>query len=381
MHSYRANVNRKHCAYFRCNNNSVSTPDITFFGFPKPFDRYETWMKFAGVPHELLENKRYRYLCERHFADIYMCRSQRRTLLLGNAVPYPFDQSIVTDCDASEGTVEVYEMESDGTLAKVAPLRPLDDNEGAESTDMEQTSETDTEALSSPTVTVVRSSTSEELQDTLRVEEVPDSKKGSQKEEPKSEAVSSAGSSHKQKLVASKIAEMKVKVRNTAAAGAITPNHREAAGKRVVLNGKTIRLVPIQFRNIMHKQSETDPEVTIVDNDHEDGGKPDEASGEVPNASKNVKSPVSSSTNSHDETVEGREDEPAESSAGGQQATERDDKISEFIFKGEEYVQMPKAHFLGKLGKLEQRVAHYESVIRNMRSILDHASPFGSTDG
>uniref|UniRef100_A0A182TKI9 THAP-type domain-containing protein n=1 Tax=Anopheles melas TaxID=34690 RepID=A0A182TKI9_9DIPT len=379
MHSYRAIVNRKHCAYFRCNNNSVSTPGITFFGFPKPFDRYETWMKFAGVPHELLENKRYRYLCERHFADIYLCRSQRRTLLLGNAVPYPFDQSIVTDCDASEGTVEVYEMESDGTLAKV-PSRQLDDNEGAESTDMEQTSGTDTEALSSPTVTVVRSSsTSEELQevDTLSVEEVPDSKKVPQKEEPKPEAVSSAGSSLKQKLVASKIAEMKVKVRNAAAADAITPN-REAAGKTVVLNGKTIRLVPIQFRNIMHKQSETDPEVTIVENDHED-------SGEVANASKSVKSPVSSSTNSHDDTVEGHGDEPLkgrkESSAGAQQATDRDDKISEFIFKGEEYVQMPKAHFLGKLSKLEQRVAHYESVIRNMRSVLDHASPFGSTDG
>ncbi|XP_041788879.1 uncharacterized protein LOC121603748 [Anopheles merus] len=376
MHSYRANVNRKHCAYFRCNNNSVSTPGITFFGFPKPFDRCETWMKFAGVPHELLENKRYRYLCERHFADIYLCRSQRRTLLLGNAVPYPFDQSIVTDCDASEGTVEVYEMESDGTLAKV-PSRPLDDNEGAESTDMEQTSETDTEALGSPTVTVVRSSTSEELQE---VDTVPDAKKVPQKEEPKPEAVSSAGGSLKQKLVASKIAEMKVKVRNAAAAGAITPN-REAAGKTVVLNGKTIRLVPIQFRNIMHKQSETDPEVTIVDNDHADGYKPEDAAGEAPNAPKNVKSPVSSSTNSHDEPVEGREDEPAESSAGAQQPTERDDKISEFIFKGEEYVQMPKAHFVGKLSKLEQRVAHYESVIRNMRSILDRASPFGSTDG
>ncbi|XP_053671562.1 uncharacterized protein LOC128721795 [Anopheles nili] len=82
------------------------------------------------------------------------------------------------------------------------------------------------------------------------------------------------------------------------------------------------------------------------------------------------KSPVSSSTNTI-EIIEQLDETASQTSEDFSE--EKDDEIREFIFKDEEYVQMPKALFNEKLNRLKRKVACYENVIQNMRAVLDQA--------
>uniref|UniRef100_A0A182Q2F4 THAP-type domain-containing protein n=1 Tax=Anopheles farauti TaxID=69004 RepID=A0A182Q2F4_9DIPT len=115
MTTYRANTNRKVCAYYECKNNSLSNPKLTFFAFPKQSERLEIWLKLGGVLPDVTESKMNRFLCERHFSDIYLSRTPRRTLLMPNAIPFPYDESEL-ELEMDDGiTLEEYETQEEET--------------------------------------------------------------------------------------------------------------------------------------------------------------------------------------------------------------------------------------------------------------------------
>ncbi|XP_058175203.1 uncharacterized protein LOC131289881 [Anopheles ziemanni] len=113
-----------------------------------------------------------------------------------------------------------------------------------------------------------------------------------------------------------------------------------------------------------HTQS---PIISVADN------KP---SGTIP-ASKPAaqKSPATSSTKS----TELKADTYAEIKSNDELPVKQE-QISEFIFKGEEYVQMPKAVYNKKLEVLNRKVAHYETIIQMMRDVMGQANDYNLLD-
>uniref|UniRef100_A0A182JWE2 Uncharacterized protein n=1 Tax=Anopheles christyi TaxID=43041 RepID=A0A182JWE2_9DIPT len=265
--------------------------------------------------------------------------------------------------------MEIYEMTSEGTLKGLSKERRLEDNDVSDSTDNGRNSETDSEAKRLPAKRLSTPEANIEV-DAINDDKETDAKYVPLTDEPKTDSSPrGSDSSRKQYSSASKKAEMNVKVLNTTAAGA-NAHSKEAESKTVLLNGKTIRLIPINFKNVLNNQSQT---IAVGEENTVDA-----ASRSVAESSNIVKSPVSSSTNSF-QIVELRQDVAAKSDSLDEKM-EKDDKISEFIFKGEEYLQMPKQHFYDKINKLKRSVAYYEGVIKNMRSILDTADPTSSLD-
>uniref|UniRef100_A0A182P2D3 THAP-type domain-containing protein n=1 Tax=Anopheles epiroticus TaxID=199890 RepID=A0A182P2D3_9DIPT len=371
MQTYRANSNKKYCAYFGCNHNSLLNPEITFFAFPaKHPERCEAWKKLAGVSESLLENRMYRFLCERHFPNIYFVRSQRRLLLLGNAAPHPCEQTDADDLQSGE-EVEVYEMTSEDTIATV-PSQQLEDSDGKHSTDEEEFNEIDAEAYSQPAE--VHRPSSPQKESAVNVAE-NDARDIPTKDEPKPDPASPGCSdiNRKRKQITSTIAEMKVKVLSTSA-GAMAINKKALQNKTVQIDGKTVQLVQIKRKNPVQNQS-----ITIMPIVEDESIPASKTSNDVVKAVEMVKSSVSSSTSSL-ETVPQAKDTATKPATSEDVSIENDDKISQFIFKGEEYVQMPKEHFLNKINRLKRSVVYYESIIKGMRSVLDQADVPSSLD-
>lgn len=76
----------KYCAYRKCPNTNTNS-DLSFFCFPlKDEEKCARWVENAGCGSENLKRK---YLCEEHFDQKFLSRASRRTVLVGNAIPYP----------------------------------------------------------------------------------------------------------------------------------------------------------------------------------------------------------------------------------------------------------------------------------------------------
>uniref|UniRef100_A0A182VYU1 THAP-type domain-containing protein n=1 Tax=Anopheles minimus TaxID=112268 RepID=A0A182VYU1_9DIPT len=340
MNSYRMNVNKKCCSYFECGNNSFTNPAVTFFSFPKQRDRCETWMKAAGVPQSLADNRMFRFLCDRHFPSIYICRSQRRTLLLANAVPIPFNEP-----SEEMGKTDVLEIVEEITEELIdSEDLPEGFHDDKDSTDDQDASDNITLDERSSTISVANVDT---INNQFELNREPS----------KSQLVYS----RKRKQVAEKMAGMKIKLLNTT--GSPKTLNKEANIQRVQLDGNSVRLVPVQISN--DAQQQTLRLTPVVEKESTVDNQPKEVFRAT------LKSPVSSSTNAI-EIIE-QNDDTLTSKSSDDLAVEKDDKISEFIFKGEEYVQMPKEHFLKKINKLKRSLAFYENIVRNMRDVLDQA--------
>ncbi|XP_035899470.1 uncharacterized protein LOC118506442 isoform X2 [Anopheles stephensi] len=345
MNTFRSNVNKKYCSYFECGNNSVTNPTVTFFAFPKQPDRCETWVKAAGVPEHLVENRMHRFLCERHFPNIYICRSQRRTLLLANAVPYPYKEP-GEESDQEEELEIMEDLVEDTTVDSGDMLEAFHDDKDS----MDDQQETEPVIINANKLLPAIGTINERV--TLNIQP----------------STSRMDYSRKRNAVAVKIADMKVKLstsQNEPTIGSPITLNKDTNIKTVQLDGSTVRLVPAP------KMLRLTPV-----------GSQKERSEEKP--AKEVciraalKSPVSSSTNAI-EIIEQNDDTSA-SKSSDDTVLEKDDKISEFIFKGEEYVQMPKEHYLKQINRLKRSAAFYQNIVRNMRELLDQADPTSALD-
>uniref|UniRef100_A0AAG5CMV3 Uncharacterized protein n=1 Tax=Anopheles atroparvus TaxID=41427 RepID=A0AAG5CMV3_ANOAO len=81
------------------------------------------------------------------------------------------------------------------------------------------------------------------------------------------------------------------------------------------------------------------------------------------------KSPATSST----KTVQRKSEAPTNEKSDDVSPLKRD-QISEFIFRGEEFVQMPKAVYERQIEGLKRKVARYENILLTMRDVMDEAN-------
>ncbi|XP_075146116.1 dorsal interacting protein 2 [Haematobia irritans] len=84
----------KTCVYRNCQNftnaldrNCSNKPNITLFQFPKNPKRRQKWMELGKAPPNLPAN--YYYYCSEHFDKRFLNVGARRTILVGESVPYP----------------------------------------------------------------------------------------------------------------------------------------------------------------------------------------------------------------------------------------------------------------------------------------------------
>lgn len=85
----------KTCVYQNCDNKSTTATNLTFFSFPlKDEPKCRIWTERAGCP---FQPHRIQYICEAHFAQKYISRTPRRTILLPPAVPYWYNNQDKTD--------------------------------------------------------------------------------------------------------------------------------------------------------------------------------------------------------------------------------------------------------------------------------------------
>ncbi|XP_050070464.1 uncharacterized protein LOC126558485 [Anopheles maculipalpis] len=346
MNTYRTNVNKKCCSYYECGSNSIANPMVTFFAFPKQPDRCETWMKAAGVPAHLVDSRNHRFLCERHFPSIYICRSQRRTLLLANAVPYPYNEP----SEESEREQELKIMEEelvDDTIDDSTDIIHEDFHHGKDSMGVPQHTET---AISDENQSeVVIGTINDQLP--LNIEQP---------------SASYIDYSRKRKVVAAKLAEMKAKlstIQNNTVASPVTLKKNQYI-KMEQLDGSNVHLVQAS------KKLRLTPSGPVRESSAEKPAK------EVFRTT--LKSPVSSSTNAI--AIIEQNDDTSTSQNSDDTVLEKDDNISEFIFKGKEYVQMPKAYYMKNINRLKRSLAFYENIVRNMREVLGQAYPTSSLD-
>lgn len=113
----------KTCSYKNCKNVNTKNPELTFFRFPIRYEsKCTAWTYLSGVPPETdLKNK---YLCEDHFDSIHLSKTPRRTALLPNAIPFPYNSDdtpptiIFENYDESEGEAEGDAVENESVKAK-----------------------------------------------------------------------------------------------------------------------------------------------------------------------------------------------------------------------------------------------------------------------
>ena len=77
-------MSKKKCAYKNCDTQCNNTNNFTLFAFPKDPERFEKWVEISQCSHVPDSQK---FLCEKHFDRIYICRNPRRKTLVGEAVP------------------------------------------------------------------------------------------------------------------------------------------------------------------------------------------------------------------------------------------------------------------------------------------------------
>lgn len=117
-------MNTKKCIYRNCGNVSTSAPKLTFFSFPlKDVAKCKLWSTMAGCENQSLKQQ---YLCENHFNTIYVSKTPRRAVLLPNAVPYQWSDSINGDDNDDEYNAEKSEMT---TAREENLLEPLIDDD------------------------------------------------------------------------------------------------------------------------------------------------------------------------------------------------------------------------------------------------------------
>uniref|UniRef100_A0A034WYA5 THAP-type domain-containing protein n=1 Tax=Bactrocera dorsalis TaxID=27457 RepID=A0A034WYA5_BACDO len=109
----------KACVYKGCENYTYDcapcgNKKFTLFRFPKEPARYEQWMKRGKVIDGLPETQM--LMCSDHFEGKYIVRNARRTMLTNTAVPLPYHEEIA-DMEEGENNIE---RECEVGLVKIA---------------------------------------------------------------------------------------------------------------------------------------------------------------------------------------------------------------------------------------------------------------------
>lgn len=84
----------KACSYWNCQNyvlDNVPCGNFTLFQFPKNLEKRKKWMELGQAPKNMASSTY--YYCSDHFDKRFLAVNQRRTILVGEALPYPCSKS------------------------------------------------------------------------------------------------------------------------------------------------------------------------------------------------------------------------------------------------------------------------------------------------
>lgn len=107
------------CIYKSCENyinlNNRSINNVILFSFPKNPERRQKWLELGKVSANH-PSSRY-YFCSDHFDKKYLAVNNRRTVLVGEALPFPYTE-IEESCEDTDGNIDffLYEMNRENDL-------------------------------------------------------------------------------------------------------------------------------------------------------------------------------------------------------------------------------------------------------------------------
>lgn len=358
---------RKSCAYRDCNVNSQTNPELTLFQFPKNRERVARWCELGLVDPASLQSRPPGYMCELHFSRIYMCFSSRRKMLLNTAVPRAYGEEYqeeeVESSTVGEGDETTMEEHLDESMA--------DDNDDVATEIIYMDPEDDpisTDQLVEPQSSKKRPAPDESFLQTkiIKVEQMPSISR--------SMIVSSSST-----------ALPKLSTRVEGSQTPITPP------KGTILRKVKLKKRPTTLKTIIIKTSKpstvvqsTTAEGTaastaepIVSSSPEkisasiDSDAIDEEQPEKVCSPKKAAEAVASSSNT---VTEAKKPEPVKEEKKpppSSSPVKKDEAIYEFIFKGEEYVQLPKAKYYGEQKKLQDRLDECEREKMQMQKKIE----------
>lgn len=82
----------KDCPSFYSRLDSTACSGVTFFSFPKDPSRAELWRSLGQVNTKI--SSKHLFMCSKHFEDKYLSRTQNRTILVGQAVPIAYKNTM-----------------------------------------------------------------------------------------------------------------------------------------------------------------------------------------------------------------------------------------------------------------------------------------------
>ncbi|XP_073827990.1 dorsal interacting protein 2 [Musca autumnalis] len=106
------------CLYKNCQNfttigdkNFRIKPNLTVFAFPKDPERRKKWMELGKAPPNLPQN--YYFYCSDHFEDRFLNHNSRRTTLVGEAIPRPYQPQPDDNDEDAEEDLFLYNIKDD----------------------------------------------------------------------------------------------------------------------------------------------------------------------------------------------------------------------------------------------------------------------------
>ncbi|XP_017009909.2 uncharacterized protein Dlip2 [Drosophila takahashii] len=80
----------KDCEYYYALHDSMQSKGRTLFAFPKQPERARIWHENGQVHPKIPQNQL--FMCSSHFDRRFISSGKNRTLLVGEAVPYPYEE-------------------------------------------------------------------------------------------------------------------------------------------------------------------------------------------------------------------------------------------------------------------------------------------------
>nr|XP_019529589.2 uncharacterized protein LOC109401472 [Aedes albopictus] len=362
---------KKYCCYRDCNVNSQTHPELTLFQFPKSDLRAAKWCELGCVdPADI----RLQFMCELHFSRIYMCFSSRRKMLLSTAIPYAYGEPIQDqeevqssssmleneDISIEEHLDESVMDEDDDVATEIVYIHP------------EEEDPIQTDELIEPLFSKKRSASTETQVYTkiIKVEKMPPISHSMLVSSSSSCTTPPTDDTLKPITPPKGTILRKVKLKKRPAAPKTFVNRTIKPCSAA--QSTTVEATPAELTVSSSPEKKSPP--TNADSD----ASPDE---ELPKGThsspKQVVEPVASSSHSAVDKTDDiasksvkKENKPLEEKSTS--PVKKDEPIYEFIFKGEEYVQLPKAKYYGEQRELQKRLERCESEKAQMQKKLDY---------
>ncbi|XP_065354632.1 uncharacterized protein Dlip2 [Calliphora vicina] len=295
------------CIYKNCENyinlkDRSINKDIKLFSFPKNPERRQKWMELGKVPSN--QPASMYYFCSEHFDKKFFAINNVRTVLVGDALPYPYVESEVDETYEDSGNnldYYLYEMKRD--------------NESSERQQFQ-----DEQDLHVESTTMIN-----ELQ-----EDFHDENFSINLDEPESDEciifTDEEKSAHEMTITNSRKRKLYNMILQTQASSSIS---------------KILKTSPLQkpLRKSTEKLNLISPQLNAT------------------NSIQTQQSPINSRETNKEEIN------------GGQLIDV--EHVTTFIFKGEEYVQMPKEHYITEKMELMKKLKKMENTVRTIKEHLN----------